>query len=240
MSAGAWDSHADWWAENFSDGADPEYAEQILPLVEAHIGDAAVVVDIGCGEGQVSRAAAGRGCTTVGLDPAAGQLATAVAKGGGAGYVRASAAALPLADGCADVAVACLVLEHVGDLAAAIDEAGRVLRLGGHLLVVLNHPIVQTPGSGWVDDHIIDPPEQYWQLGWYLDERSVTEQVDGGVFIEFHHRPLSRYVNAAAAAGMLLEHMEEPAPPPGFVARAPEYVEQVRMPRVMFLSFVRA
>ena len=27
-----WETHADWWQHGFTDGADPEYEEQILPL----------------------------------------------------------------------------------------------------------------------------------------------------------------------------------------------------------------
>jgi hypothetical protein len=44
--------------------------------------------------------------------------------------------------------------------------------------------------------------------------------VEKGVYIPFIHRPLSRYVNALVANGLVLRHMEEPAPPPGFLARA--------------------
>ena len=27
-----WEIHARWWQDGFTDGADPEYTEQILPL----------------------------------------------------------------------------------------------------------------------------------------------------------------------------------------------------------------
>ena len=30
-----WDEHADWWQREFTEGADPEYVEQILPLIES-------------------------------------------------------------------------------------------------------------------------------------------------------------------------------------------------------------
>jgi len=30
-----WETHAKWWQDNFSEGADPEYEEQILPLIQA-------------------------------------------------------------------------------------------------------------------------------------------------------------------------------------------------------------
>ena len=31
---GLWDEHAQWWIDGFTDGADPEYVEQIIPLPE--------------------------------------------------------------------------------------------------------------------------------------------------------------------------------------------------------------
>ena len=40
----------------------------------------------------------------------------------------------------------------------------------------LNHPLLQVPGSGWIDDHILE--EQYWRVGPYLvEDRSVEEVV---------------------------------------------------------------
>ena len=35
VSRDPWETHAGWWQEHFTDGADPEYEEQILPLAEA-------------------------------------------------------------------------------------------------------------------------------------------------------------------------------------------------------------
>ena len=29
-----WEDHADWWQRQFTEGADPEYTEQILPLAD--------------------------------------------------------------------------------------------------------------------------------------------------------------------------------------------------------------
>src|ERR1700704_1928350 len=121
-----------------------------------------------------------------------------------------------------DAAVACLVFEHIRDVDAAIAEVARVLRPGGRFLFLLNHPLLQTPSSGWIDDQMLDPPEQYWRIGPYLVEDETIEEVEKGVFIPFIHRPLSRYVNALAANGLRIEHMAEPAPPAGFLARAAE------------------
>jgi ubiquinone/menaquinone biosynthesis C-methylase UbiE len=232
-----WDSEfvTSWWVEGFTEGADAEYTEQILPLAARHLSGATSVLDVGCGEGQVSRLAAGLPGVerVVGVDPTGAQLRVAAGRGANVAYGRAAAAALPFPPSSFDTVVACLVFEHIEEVDAAIAEVGRVLAPGGRFLFFLNHPLLQTPGSGWIDDRILE--EQYWRIGPYLTEDTTLEQVDNGVWIPFIHRPLSRYVNALVGAGLLITAMEEPAPPPGFLALAEEYSEAATIPRLLFL-----
>jgi ubiquinone/menaquinone biosynthesis C-methylase UbiE len=234
-----WEDHADWWIEGFTEGADPEYVEQILPLAAAELDGFGRVLDVGCGDGQISRLLASRGAVVVGADPTWNQLRVAAERGGGVAYTRSEAAALPFADASFDAAVACLVFEHIDDVDGAIAEVARVLRPGGRFAFFLNHPLLQTPGSGWIDDHTLDPAEQYWRIGPYLVEQDSVEQVQRGVFIRFVHRPLSRYVNALAEHGLVLERMVEPAPPDGFLARAAEYAAAAAIPRLLYLRLHR-
>ena len=93
------------------------------------------------------------------------------------------------------------MFEHIDAVDEAIAEVARVLAPGGRFCFFLNHPLLQTPGSGWIDDQVLDPPEQYWRIGPYLAEAVTIEEVEQGVFIRFVHRPLSRYVNALADHG---------------------------------------
>ncbi|MFM8896325.1 MAG: class I SAM-dependent methyltransferase [Actinomycetales bacterium] len=232
--ADPWDAHAGWWQREFTDGADPEYTEQILPLVVEWTTGFARVLEVGTGEGQVARAiAASHGAEVVGVDPTVRQIEEAERRGGGVEYQRAGAEALPFGDGSFDAVVCCLVFEHIDDLDTAIAEVARVLRVGGRFVFCLNHPLLQTPGSGWFDDQILE--EQYWRIGPYLPEAATVEEVEKGVFIRFVHRPLGRYVNAMVDAGLVLERMIEPAPPAGFIERAPEYTEVTTVPRLLVL-----
>ena len=235
-----WETHADWWIDGFTDGADPEYTEQILPMAASELAGYRSVLDVGCGDGQIARLLAGDPAVTVtGIDPTWNQIRVAAARGGGAAYARAAADGLPFADASFDAAVACLVFEHIDAVDAAIAEVARVVRPGGRFSFFLNHPLLQTPGSGWIDDHIIDPPEQYWRIGPYLVETETVEQVELGVYIRFVHRPLSRYLNTLAEHGLVLERMLEPAPPQEFLDRAPEYQEAATIPRLLYLRLRR-
>jgi SAM-dependent methyltransferase len=236
-----WEQSAAWWQAGFTAGADPEYEEQILPLASECLAGARSVLDVGCGEGQISRLAASLDGVEriVGVDPTWAQITVAQARAGGPAYARGEASSLPFADDAFDAVVACLVFEHIVAVDAAIAEVARVLRPGGRFAFFLNHPLLQTPNSGWIDDQILDPPEQYWRIGDYLIEDENLEEVEKDVFIPFIHRPLSRYVNALADHGLLVERMEEPAPPPGFLERASEYEAAATIPRLMLLR-VRA
>jgi SAM-dependent methyltransferase len=239
-TAAVWELHAAWWQAEFTGGADVEYEEQILPLAGRHLAGAARVLDVGCGEGQIARLLVREGARrVVGVDSSVAQLAQAARLGGGVAYVRASATALPLPAGGFDAVVTCLVLEHVADLDGALDEIARVLRPGGRFVMFVNHPLFQVPGSGWIDDHVLDPPEQYWRIGPYLPEQVSLEEVGQGVRLPFFHRPLSRYVNALADRGLWLTRMLEPAPPPGFVALAPQYTDAATVPRLLLLRAER-
>ena len=233
MTDPLWEEHAGWWQREFTDGADPEYEEQIIPLVERHLAGSRRVLDVGCGEGQIARRVVAQGAQAVGVDPTTAQIVEAHARGGGPRYAQSDADHLPFPDGAFDAVVMCLVIEHLDPFEPSIHEMARVLEPGGVLLLLLNHPLLQTPGSGWVDDHILE--EQYWRVGPYLRPDSTVEEVAPGVNLPFMHRPLSRYVHVMGAVGLLIEDMEEPPPPPGFITEAWEYREASTIPRLMLL-----
>ena len=233
-----WEQHAGWWQREYSAGADPEYEDQILPLVAAHVRGARLVLDIGCGEGQVARRIASLGATVVGVDPTASQLSTARARAGGPHYLRARAEALPCASRAFDTVVLCLALEHIDAFETAIHEVARVLEPGGRFVLVLCHPLLQAPGAGWIDDQIVG--EQYWRIGAYLHEERAFDEVAPGVDLLFIHRPLSRYVHAMGEAGLLIDDMIEEPPPARLTAEEWDFPAAATIPRMMLVRAVRS
>ena len=241
MADRLWEDNASWWIDGFTDGVDPEYEEQIIPMAVADLAGFDPILDVGCGDGQIGRALVrAHGCRVIGIDPTWNQIRVAKERAERNDHIsmsvaRAGADRLPFADEAFDAVVACLVFEHIREVDSAIHEVSRVLRRGGRFSFFLNHPLLQTPGSGWIDDQILDPPEQYWRIGPYLIEEESVEEVEKDVFIPFIHRPLSRYVGALVRSGLVVTGLDEPAPPPGFLARASEYEAAATIPRLLHL-----
>ena len=127
----------------------------------------------------------------------------------------------------------CLALEHVD----AIDDrdpggrpgarAGRPVRAGA----VPPAP----PGSRERLGRRPDPGEHYWRIGAYLARAGRIDEVAPGVDLRFVHRPLSRYVHAMGEAGLLIDDMEEPAPPASLVRTLWQFAEAATIPRVLLL-----
>jgi SAM-dependent methyltransferase len=110
---------------------------RMLAAVLRDVPAPALVVDVGCGDGRSAGVAAqaSPGHRFVGVDWSADAIAQA--RGRGLSLVRAGVdgVALPLASGVADAVIMSELIEHLVDTDAALDEARRVLRPGGSLLL---------------------------------------------------------------------------------------------------------
>ena len=238
MENDLWEKGAGWWQQNFTEGADAEYEEQILPLVERYARGARRVLDIGCGEGQVGRRLASRGAQVVALDVTRSQIRRACDRGGLSGYLQAEAHQLPCRDAGFDTVVLCLAIEHIEPFEAALKEVARVLTPGGRFLFLLVHPLLQAPGSGWVE--VVDSDERFWRVGSYLADDIATDQVGPGIHLTFIHRPLSRYVHEMGRYGLLIDDMVEPAPPLSIVLETGGYSNGGSIPRLLLVCARRS
>ena len=96
------------------------------------------VVDVGCGPGTAVRAAARRGATVTGVDPAPVMLSLArrLTRNSSITWREGAAESLPLPDGVATVLWSLSTVHHWHDIDAGLAEARRVLAPGGRLLAI--------------------------------------------------------------------------------------------------------
>src|SRR5580692_451889 len=110
---------------------------RMLAEVLRGVAPPASIVDIGCGDGAATALAAqvNPGHRVVGLDWSADALRHARSRGLTLVRAEVEPAGLPVASGRADVVVMSELIEHLVDPDSALEEARRVLRPGGTLLL---------------------------------------------------------------------------------------------------------
>lgn len=225
----SWDDIAAWWAEEIHD--DPAYAQDVYPiLLQLLESTGGRTIDLGCGEGQGMRLVGGH---MIGTDLSLELLKRAALV---APVVRARLPGLGwLKPESIDRAFSVYVVDLIVDHASFFGEAARVVRPGGHLAIVINHPVYTAPGSAPFMD---DDGEVLWRWGTYLTQGSSREPA-GSRTVEFFHRSVGELLTAAGLAGWSLDLMIERGLSTQTIERFPEYVGQEHIPRLLGLRWAR-
>jgi SAM-dependent methyltransferase len=199
----SWTDMSEWWLAELE--ADPAYETVVTPMLfEIFDPDPrGIYLDLGCGEGRVMAAVLDRGAEVHGVEISAelaaqaGRVApTVVGRLPDLRYLRSDVY---------DGAYCVLVLEHLTDHRAFFTETARVVKPGGSLSLVLNHPVWTAPGSTPISDA---DGEVLWRPGDYLSPGHSKEPAGDGTVV-FYHRPMGMLLNAAADAGWSLRQLTE-------------------------------
>lgn len=200
---------AEWiaWARAPNHDAFWAYRGSLLAFIGRGVGDA---LDLGCGEGRVSRVLKSCGYRVTAVD-VVGELVEAARQVGSADdYAVAAATALPFAEAGFDLVVAYNVLMDLDDVPGAIAEIRRVLRPSGYVLVSIVHPFAD---RGTFDGFEPDAPfvikETYFGRRRFesIDERAGLRMSFAG-----WSQPLEAYAAALESAGLAITSIREPVP----------------------------
>ncbi|WP_257993192.1 class I SAM-dependent methyltransferase [Cupriavidus pauculus] len=186
--------------------------------------DGKVLVDVGCGPGNVLATLGGTPQVAIGVDVAEGSLQRAAV----VGYVplQADAHDMPLATGIADIVAINGSLHHCDDMAAVLAEAARLVKPGGVLITDHDPQFtawnfrglamlmwrLRVPIYRWLKrgGHAAADNEQYWALATELHHRpgdGVTEALLRGVLEPrgWHVRvlPHNHFVGAEVFEGQI-------------------------------------
>ena len=166
-----------------------------------------LTVDVGCGEGRLSRHLKELGHTVLAVDRSPTMVRRAREVDPELDVREADAAALPLEDGAADLVVSFMSLMNTDDLVGAVREAARVLGPSGRYCAAIVHPL-NTAGA--FTSHQDGAP--FVIEGSYFErtQKEVPVERDGlrMTFLDAH-RPLEDYFQALEAAGLVVERLRE-------------------------------
>jgi SAM-dependent methyltransferase len=166
-----------------------------------------LTLDLGCGEGRVSRDLAALGHRVVSVDITISLVRDAKLAAAEIPALVADARAIPLASNACDLAVAYMSLMDFDDMQRAVYETARILEPGGRLCMAVVHPMNSAGGFEGTD-----PDAPFVIRGTYLEAHPYVDQVErDGMSMTFssRHHSIEDYFRALEAAGFLVEAVRE-------------------------------
>lgn len=210
----SWDSVASWYDKHLT-GENTYHNKVVLPnllrLVAPKRGE--TVVDLACGNGFFSEAFAKEGAQVTGIDVSEELIAIARKNTPAVSFHVSSAEKIDIvSDNSKDKVAIVLAIQNIEHTAKVFSEAARVLKVGGVLHIVMNHPAFRIPKrSSWEYDE--KKKMQYRRVEEYLSESKSTIEMHPGKLNSpqtiSYHRPLQYYFKLLQKAGFTVERLEE-------------------------------
>lgn len=188
----AWEAVAPRWAELVrGDTPDDHNLAAFLALLPP---PGRAMLDLGCGEGRLSRRLSALGYRVVAIDASPTLVRLAREADPDGDYLVGDAAALPLDDESFDLVIAFMSLQDMDDERSAVRESTRVLVAGGRLCAAIIHPI-------WSAGEVGEDRARFVIRGSYF---ATVPHVRPVLQLPSVHRPLEAYFRALEVAGFLV------------------------------------
>ena len=209
----AWNAEAHEWVDRIREGMGGRVHAHDASLYGLLPPPSGLTLDVGCGEGRISRELRARGYDVHGFDASETLVGEARRADHDGRYDVARIDALPVDDGAARLVVCVNVLPHIHDLESAARELARVLGPGGSLLIGTIHPVAQ---AGTFDEEA----GELRLRGYFTHEAHAVPLGEHHVFHQ--HRTIEDYVRTLLAVGLTLTDLREVA---GASGEVPLYLD---------------
>lgn len=210
----SWGNVASWY-DNLIKSDDSYQNKVILPniLRLLDIKKDEIILDLACGSGFFSNEFQKRGAKVIGVD--IGEELINIAKKNYKDinfYVSSSNDLHFLKDNSINKITIILALQNIEDIKGTIKECYRVLKNGGKLFIVINHPAFRIPKkSSWVFDD--KENNIYRRVEEYMTESKEKIEMNPGLknnkFTISFHRPLQTYFKMLDNSGFYTKRVEE-------------------------------
>lgn len=207
-----WNRVADDWDRQVGDDGDSNRILNSDPVLWQFAGDVsdATILDAGCGTGYLSRKLHECGARVIGIDFSEEMIRIARSKAPHIDFRIDSCSTLrTVADRSIDIVISNYVLMDTPDLTKTVKAFSRVLKPGGHGVLVFSHPCFpQEPTTATESDGDVI---YRWHFP-YFQQQKCIDPPWGHFTSEFiwFHRPLSDYWKAFLEAGFEVVDFEEP------------------------------
>lgn len=197
------------------------------PAVLDLLGDVAGrrILDAGCGSGPLLADLTERGASTAGFDASPAMIQLARQRLGDEADLQVAdlTQTLPYEDATFDDALAVLVLHYLEDWSGPLRELHRVLRDGGRLVVVVNHPVI--------------PPVMYPEMDYFATEPNDEDYDFDGITatLTIWYRSLSAMSESFTTAGFRMMAITEPPVSPD---TPPELLPPAAPDPTRFIGFI--
>ncbi|MBI4973184.1 class I SAM-dependent methyltransferase [Candidatus Roizmanbacteria bacterium] len=218
-----WDSSASWYDQNMGARGDKLNHDIIRPLILSMIGTLSgkKILDSGCGSGYFTAELAQDALEVIGTDFSPNFIDLCKKKYSGVSnlsfFQHNVSEIMPFENNMFDVALSKMVLQYVEDIHPFVKESYRVLKRGGSLVIVIDHPFKY-------------PSKKYPHLKDYFDKGVQTKlSLWGKVELTWYPKTVSDYILPFIKIGLRLSDIQE----------LPEEKEGVKIPRILALKFIK-